>query len=293
MRNIFKGIKGIKIMINEPLKSYTSFKIGGNALCFIKTYNQKALLETMKVIKRYKLRYLIIGEGTNILFHDHGFNGIVIKLMGDFKRIRNCENRFMCGAGVSIKNFLNKTMKESYGSAEFLAGIPGSIGGAVKGNAGAFGHSISEIVEQVIILDSKLVKRIIPRDKILFKYRYSNIPEKAIIMAVELNMRRYSRKVIEEKIKNYLKTRWEKQPKGFSAGSFFKNPLPLSAGQLIEECGLKGMRIGDASVSEKHANFIINLGRAKARDVIRLMKIVKERVKKIKGINLKPEVRIV
>ncbi len=293
MKKIFKGIKGIKIMGNEPLKKHTSFKIGGNAKFFIKVYNQKALLAVMKIIKKYKMKYLIIGEGTNILFSDRGFNGVVIKLMGSFRSIKNSGDVFLCGAGVSIKSFLNKAMKMGYGGAEFLTGIPGSIGGAVKGNAGAFGHAISELIEQLIILDAQLMKKIIPQEKILFAYRYSNIPEHSIIMAVELRMKKLSRRVIQSRIKKYLKIRWEKQPDNYSAGSFFKNPLPLSAGKLIEECGLKGMRIGDAMVSEKHANFIINLGQAKAQDVIKLMKIVKARVKKMKNVSLEPEVRII
>lgn len=293
MKKILKRIKGIKVMEDEPLKRHTSFKIGGNANFFIKVYNQNALFEVMRIIKKYKLKYLIIGEGTNILFSDKGFNGVVIKLMGSFRRIKNYENIFLCGAGTTIGHFLNKAMKMGYGGAEFLAGIPGSLGGAVKGNAGAFGHAISEIVERLIILDLQLEKRIVPRDEVVFGYRYSNIAKGAIIMAVELKMKKSPRKIIQEKIKNYLETRGEKQPRGFSAGSFFKNPLPLSAGQLIEECGLKGLRIGDAQVSEKHANFIINLGQAKAQDVIRLMKIIKAQVKKMKRINLQPEVRII
>lgn len=293
MKKIFKGIKGIKVMENEPLKKHTSFKIGGNAKFFIKAYSQKALLAVMKIIKKYKIKYLIIGEGTNILFSDKGFNGVVIKLMGSFRSIKNNANVFLCGAGVSINSFLNKAMKIGYGGAEFLAGIPGSIGGAVKGNAGAFGHAISELVERLIILDSQLMKKIIPQKKIVFAYRYSNIPEHSIIMAIELRMKKLPRRVIQSRIKNYLKIRWERQPVAYSAGSFFKNPLPLSAGKLIEECGLKGMRIGDAMVSEKHANFIVNLGQAKAQDVIRLMNIVKTRVRKMKKVSLEPEVRII
>jgi UDP-N-acetylmuramate dehydrogenase len=280
-------------MTNESLKKYNSFKIGGNARYLVKIYNEKALLEVMKRIKRNRLRYLVIGAGTNILFRDQGYDGVVIKLMGDFKKILNHNHRFVVGAGVLIKDFLKIIKISGYGGVEFLAGIPGSIGGAVRGNAGAFGHSISERVKSVVVIDSKLRKKVIPRKKIVFNYRYSNISEKAIITAVGFWLKKCPRKMIEKRIRDYLKIRWEKQPRGFSAGSFFKNPLPLSAGQLIEECGLKGKKVGGAFVSKKHANFIINTGEARASDVIELMKIVKDRVKKIKGINLEPEVRIV
>ncbi|MEO0184433.1 MAG: UDP-N-acetylmuramate dehydrogenase [candidate division WOR-3 bacterium] len=293
MRNIFKGISGIKVLAHESLKKHTSFRIGGKAKYFVKIYHHKALLEVMRVIKKNSLKYLIIGAGTNILFRDQGFDGAVLKLMGEFRKVKNCKNRFFCGAGVLIRDFIINATKSGYGGVEFLAGIPGSIGGAVKGNAGAFGHSISEVVKRVMIIDSKFVNRIIPRNKLIFEYRSCNIPEKAVITAVEINLKKSPKKMIERKIKQYLRIRWEKQPKGFSAGSFFKNPLPWSAGQLIEECGLKGTRIGGATVSRKHANFIINSDNAKAQDVIKLMNVIKKRVKKIKGIDLEPEVRII
>ncbi|MGB9721687.1 MAG: UDP-N-acetylmuramate dehydrogenase [bacterium] len=292
MKNIFKAINGIKVLTNESLKKYTSFRIGGEAKYFIKIYDQNALLKVMEIIRRHRLKYLIIGAGTNILFRDQGFNGVVLKLMGDFRRVINCKNRFVCGAGVLIKEFIDKAMRSGYGGVEFLAGIPGSLGGAVKGNAGAFGHSVSEVVKRVVILDSNLKEKVIQQNRLMFKYRHSNIPEKAIITAIEIHLKKSSRKIIERKIRYYLRARWERQPRGFSAGSFFKNPLPLSAGKLIEECGLKGMRVGGALVSKKHANFIMNYDNAKAKDVIRLMQVIRRKVKKMKGIDLEPEVRI-
>ncbi len=292
MKNLFKEIKGIKVFENEPLKKYSSLRIGGNARYLIKIYNMEALLKTIDLINRRRLKFMVIGEGTNILFSDKGFNGVVIKLMGEFRKIDRTKNIFLCGGGALIKDFINKAAESGYSGMEFLAGIPGSIGGAVKGNAGAFGKSISEILKQVTILDTKARVKKISRDKIKFDYRYSSIPDDSIIVEVEFKLNKGERKIIKRKIEEFLKMRWQKQPKGFSAGSFFKNPKPLSAGKLIEECGLKGLRVGDAVISKKHANFIINLGGAKAEDVLTLVKIVKKRVKEIKGVELEPEVRV-
>ncbi len=293
MKNIFRGIMGIRVLTQEPLKKHTSFRIGGRARYFLYVENQKALMEVMKVIKKHRMKYLVIGQGTNILFRDSGFNGVIIKLQGDFKRITHCKNLFVSGAGVTIDDFLNTAASLNYGGAEYLAGIPGTIGGAVKSNAGAFGHSISELVANVTIFEAGKRMISVQGDKINFGYRHSDISDRAIILAVTLRMKKKPRNLIKREMRKFLELRWKKQPSGFSAGSFFKNPLPLSAGKLIEECGLKGTRVGGAVISKKHANFIINRGRAKAMDVIRLMKIVKQKVKAAKGIELEPEVRIV
>uniref|UniRef100_A0A7V3RHW0 UDP-N-acetylenolpyruvoylglucosamine reductase n=1 Tax=candidate division WOR-3 bacterium TaxID=2052148 RepID=A0A7V3RHW0_UNCW3 len=293
MKEIFKEIKGLKVFKDESLKRYSSFRIGGKARYLIKVYNQKALIDTMEVIKKEGLKYIVIGEGTNILFGDEGFDGVVIKLMGEFRKIKNEKNIFICGGGALIKTLLKKCLYSGYGGAEFLAGIPGSIGGAIKGNAGAFGRSISEIIKSIKLLNSCLKTKVVERDELDFDYRYSNIPDDSIILGAELILKKMDKKKIKKNIEKFLKLRWEKQPRGHSAGSFFKNPKPFSAGRLIEECGLKGYRIGDAMVSKKHANFIINRGRAKAEDVIKLMEIIKKEVKKKTGILLEPEVRII
>ncbi len=293
MRKIFREIKGIKVFENEPLRNYCSLRIGGNARYLVKVFNQRALLEILALISKQRLKFMVIGEGTNILFPDKGYNGVIIKLMGEFRKIKRRKNIFFCGGGVLIKNFINKAMESGYSGMEFLAGIPGSIGGAVKGNAGAFGKSISEIIREVTLIDLKNGIKKINRAKIHFDYRYADIPDNAIIIEVEFKLKKSDKRVIKKRITKLLMMRWKRQPRGFSAGSFFKNPKPLSAGKLIEECGLKGLRVGDAMISKKHANFIINLGRAKAKDVVKLASIVQNKVKVIKGVKLEPEVRII
>ncbi|MCX7994601.1 MAG: UDP-N-acetylmuramate dehydrogenase [candidate division WOR-3 bacterium] len=293
MRTLFNGIKGLKVFKNEPLSAYTSLRIGGRARYLIKVYDEQALWEAMEIIKRRHLNYLVLGKGTNILFPDRGFDGVVIKLHGTFQRIEQKYNIFSCGGGVLIKDFVKQAQNSGYGGVEFLVGIPGTIGGAVKGNAGAFGKAISDVLTSVTIIGPDLRIRKIKRNEINFDYRKSDISDEEIIINAEFKLKKIKKQIIENKINEYLKIRREKQPRGFSAGSFFKNPRPLSAGRLIDECGLKGLRVGDAMVSKKHANFIINLGRARARDVLRLVKIIQNKVKALKGIELEPEVRIV
>jgi UDP-N-acetylmuramate dehydrogenase len=176
MKEIFKEIKGLKVFKDESLKRYSSFRIGGKARYLIKVYNQKALIDTMEVIKKEGLKYIVIGEGTNILFGDEGFDGVVIKLMGEFRKIKNEKNIFICGGGALIKTLLKKCLYSGYGGAEFLAGIPGSIGGAIKGNAGAFGRSISEIIKSIKLLNSCLKTKVVERDELDFDFSISAYP---------------------------------------------------------------------------------------------------------------------
>ncbi|MEO0137635.1 MAG: UDP-N-acetylmuramate dehydrogenase [candidate division WOR-3 bacterium] len=293
MKALFNGIKGLKVLENETLSAYTSFHIGGKARYLLKVYKQPALFEAMTIIKKRKLKYCVLGAGTNLLFGDKGFAGAVIKLLGEFQRIEGQKGIFSCGSGVLIKDLIKKAMEEGYGGIEFLSGIPGTIGGAVKGNAGAFGKAIADVLLSITVLDPKLRIKKIPRDELKFAYRSSSIPEGYIILGADFKLRKMDKRMIAAKVSEILKIRRQRQPRGFSAGSFFKNPLPLSAGKLIEECGLKGLRIGGAMVSKKHANFIMNVGNARAEDVLRLMRIIKRKVKLLKGVELEPEVRII
>jgi len=279
--------------MNESLKRHTSIKIGGRAKFFIRAYTQEGLLNLMRLLKEKRMPYFIIGAGTNVLFPDRGYRGVIIQLRGVFQRIENHNGLFIAGAGVKLKDLLKRAMEKDYGGAEFLTGIPGTVGGAIKGNAGAFGNSISEITKGVVLLDKNLKIKYKDKTELKFGYRKSEIGEGEIILYGELKFSKKEKKRIARKMAEFLKRRRERQPWGYSAGSFFKNPLPFTAGSLIDECGLKGKRIGDAMVSKKHANFIINLGRAKSADVLRLVRLIQKRVKEKRGIELEPEVRIV
>ena len=255
-------------------------------------YSKKALARVLQIIRKKELRYCVLGSGTNILVSDKGFSGVVLKLSGSLRRIRRKDNTFICGGGLLIKTFLGKAAQQGYGGAEFLVGIPGTIGGGIKGNAGAFGRSFADITRTIFIMNRQGEERCFEHSRIGFDYRTSQLRHGLIIIAAVLALKKRRQNKIASIMAHHLARRVQRMPQGFSAGSFFKNPRPQTAGALIESCGLKGSRIGDAEVSRIHANWIINRGNATASDVIRLMHMIKRTVKKEKGIVLHPEVRI-
>jgi UDP-N-acetylmuramate dehydrogenase len=292
MKTPFRMITGLTILKNEPLSRHTSFHIGGSADYFIKVYSKKALMRVFNVIKKRRFRYTIIGAGTNVLVSDRGFRGVIIRLDGVFKNIRRKDNYFSCGAGIFISNLLKYAMELGYGGAEFLAGIPGTVGGAIRGNAGAFGHSIADITDSITVITERGMEKDMMKEEIGFAYRSSRIQKNAIIVAALLRLRKRKRREIVKTINKNLLYRRQRHPSNHSAGSFFKNPPGFSAGKLIEECGLKGLRVGNAEVSRRHANYIINRGQARASDVMRLASKIKKIVREKKGIVLKEEVKI-
>jgi len=281
--NIQKLLPGIKK--NVLLKNYTTFKIGGRAKYFYAARNKKDLIGAIALAKKMKLPFFILGGGSNLLISDRGFNGLVIKF------------------GQPLSLYVSKGL-------EWAVGIPGTIQGAVCGNAGAFKQSMQDAVKEVEVFDVKTgeIKNFKNKD-CQFSYKDSIFKKKKnlIILSVKIKNRASegsededenevliaSKKSNAQKIKEYLDYRKERQPLNFpSAGSVFKNPPGFSAGELIDECGLKGKKIGNVKISEKHANFIVNLGRGEAKDVMRLIKIIKNRVKKKFGVVLEEEIVI-
>jgi len=290
VKNPFSNINGIKVIIEEGLAKHTTFNIGGAAQYFVYVYSKKALKEVLKTVMHRHLRYFIIGAGTNLLVSDQGFQGVVLKLSGTFKRMTLRNGLCRCGGGMLIKDFLDRTVKKGYGGAEFLAGIPGTLGGAIKGNAGAFGNSISDITEKVFLIDQYGVEETRTKTEVGFSYRNSGIKKWEFVTAVQLILKKQNRKSILRRLNRNLRSRQRKHPKGFSAGSFFKNPPGRAAGKLIEDCGFKGRSVGDAVVSNKHGNYIINRGNARAADVLALAGQIKEKVRAKTGISLQQEV---
>jgi UDP-N-acetylmuramate dehydrogenase len=292
MKDLFGKIPGIKVLKDELMAKHTSFYIGGNADYFVKVYSKRALKRILHVIKKRRLNYLVIGAGTNLLVSNKGFRGVFIRLDGSFKTIRKNDIHFYCGAGSLLEDLLKNTSKSGYGGVEFLAGIPGTVGGAIRGNAGAFGHSVADITEKIIVINKDVEEKEIDKQNIGFAYRTSRIKNGTIIISATIKLVKKKKKEIIKTIKRNLRYRMQRHPTGYSAGSFFKNPPGCSAGKLIEECGLKGLRVGDAEVSRKHANYIINLGQARASDVITLARKIKRIVRNKKDIILKEEVKI-
>jgi UDP-N-acetylmuramate dehydrogenase len=292
MRNPFRRVNGMRLVRGERLSRHTSFRIGGAAQYFVHVYTNKALRYVLRIIRDHDMQYFVIGAGTNLLVADKGFAGVILKLGGVFKRMVMRNGLCRCGSGILVDDLLKAAARKSYGGLEFMAGIPGTLGGAIKGNAGAFGRSIADFTESITIIDETGCERNMVKQEIGFSYRESRVRNGNIITMVNLQMRKEKQKTIQLRIKKNLMIRKRKHPTGYSAGSFFKNPPGHAAGRLIEECGLKGLSIGGAEISEKHGNYIINRGQANAADVIALARVVQQRVHKKTGVRLEREVRL-
>jgi len=278
----------MKYLRNESLKKHTTFKIGGTADYFCVPRGVEELQEAIEFAEEHDLEIAVMGGGSNLLVLDRGFRGLVIKLAGGMNGIRIDGSTVRVGAGAMLSRLTN------LGGLEFLAGIPGTVGGAVVMNAGAWGKEIAPYVKEVILIGRKGRKKVLSRKELGFKYRGSRLQNgKWIVAEVLLKLNKRDKNKIKEEIKHYLTARKIAQPLGIpNCGSVFRNPPGKFAGKLIENAGCKGMRYGDAQVSEKHANFIVNLGDAKARDVIRLITAVQKAVKSRFHIALEPELKI-
>lgn len=292
MTAYFRNITGIRVLKDEALARHTSFRIGGRTRYFVRVRSKRALKNVLQVITERSMNHFVIGAGTNVLCSDEGFDGVVLQLSGIFKRITHDGDVFRCGGGVLIDRFLEVASDLGYGGSEFLAGIPGTVGGGIRGNAGAFGRSFADITQDVTVCDRRGVEKVLDPRTIKFRYRSTGLSRDSIIMSAAVRLQKGSPKRIRRLIDKNITYRWQLQPSGYSAGSFFKNPVPRAAGRLIEECGLKGLRVGDAEVSTKHANFIINRGHATAADILRLARKIQRTVQKKKGVRLEMEVKL-
>ncbi|HUS59865.1 MAG TPA: UDP-N-acetylmuramate dehydrogenase [Nevskiaceae bacterium] len=281
-----KKLPGVKADV--LLAGHTTFKIGGPADLFYEANTTDKIIQAVKLARRLKIPYFILGEGSNLLISDQGFKGLVIKIQTSEFKLRN--SNIIADGGVKLKTLVEETAKVGLFGLEFVAGIPGTLGGAVRGNAGAWQQNIGDRVLKVRVLTEKGEIKWLNQKNCQFKYRQSRFKKTSeIILEVELQLGKGVRKEISKKIKKILKKR-EIQPKELSAGCIFINPKPLSAGKLIEGCGLKGRRIGDAQISPQHANFIVNLGQARAKDVLQLIKLAKTKVQKKFGVRLEKEI---
>lgn len=285
-------VKALKF--KEPLKKHCSFGVGGPADYYCEAKNIKELTDLIKFSKKARIPYLIIGAGTNILFDDKGFRGIVIKM--NLKNIKIQNSKIIADAGASISALIQESLKNNLQGLEKWAGLPGTVGGAVAGNAGCNGLEIKDILVKAKLLNPLTGKiKEVNNKYFKFKYRESILKKSGEILisaAFELKKAK-SIENFKKILKEILSSRLKKQPFGPSAGSFFKNPSAQKpAGFLIEKAGLKGKKIGNAQISEKHANFIINLGNASSKDILSLARLIQKTVKKAFKITLKPEVQI-
>lgn len=263
------------IYLNENMSKHTSFKAGGKAKIFVKIYSYDTLKKILELINKYNIDYYILGNGTNVLFRDEEFNGIVIQIK--FEQIEINGNIVTVGAGVKNAILSNKLLNEGLTGFEFASGIPGTIGGAIKMNAGAYGSEFKDIVKTVTFMQFNGEIKTIKNEDCFFSYRNSIFFKmKVIILSATFELEHKNKEEIKAKISEYAKTRREKQPIEYpSAGSTFKRGEDFITAKIIDECGLKGYKIGDAQVSEKHAGFVINRGNASATEIIELIENIK------------------
>jgi len=282
----------------EPMMKHTSLRIGGPADLFVIPQNLPSLKNILIIVNRKKIPFFVHGGGTNTLVRDGGIEGVVISLTS-FRKIeilsKNEMNiRIYVETGAPLQSLVNYSQEKGYSGIEGLAGIPGSAGGAISGNAGAFGYEMKDVLVSVSMMDTEGNIKSRGVKDIDFGYRRSNIPSKELLLGAEILLKKDIKEHVSAKIKDYLNRKWESQPLSEpTAGCVFKNPPELFAGKLIDEAGCKGMRIGDVEVSSTHANFFVNKGGAKAADFIRLMEEVNQRVKEKFGVVLEPEIKIV
>lgn len=283
-----------RLLVNEPLSKHTTFKIGGPADYLIFPATTAEVADIMIIAKQNEMPVTLLGNGSNILVLDNGIKGLVLKFGSEMSYIRHVKNTIYVGAGAMLADVSSYVAEHGLGGFEFAIGIPGSIGGAVFMNAGAYSGEMCQVVTAVSgVCRNGGVKRFVGPE-IVFGYRHSVFQDNGcVICEVELQLQKQEKPDIKQKMDDYTVKRETKQPLEMpSAGSTFKRPPGHFAGTLIEQAGLKGYTVGGAQVSNKHAGFIINAGGATAKDVLLLIKEVQRRVHGHSGIMLQPEVRI-
>ena len=290
-----KRVAGLTVKIDEPMARYTTMKIGGPADYFLDVETAPALVETLRALDAGRIPFCLVGKGSNVLVSDRGIRGAVLRLGGEFKRIswREEGDRALVdvGAAYAVTQLVREAARRGYAGLEFAEGIPGSVGGALVMNAGAYGSEMEKIVERVegVALGGAVAFR---RDEMSFTYRDSHLPSGTVVTSVRLRLEKKDAEELGAKVRALVSKRKQSQPAGYpNSGSMFRNPPGDFAGRLIEAAGLKGRRIGNAEISPRHANFMVNLGGARAEDVKRLMDLARSEVKDKFNVELFPEVK--
>ena len=292
----------IIIKKNEPLANHCTYRIGGPARVLFLAADEREIIAGIEIAKEKNFKMMILGGGSNVLFSDCGFDGLVLKLANNFIKIaEEKENRavVLAGAGAPLAALVKFALDNSLAGMEWAAGIPGTAGGAIRGNAGAFGREIGAAVLRVRALEisgKSVVPAIVGKEDCAFGYRESVFKrnKNLVITAAKFVLEKGNANEIADKIKECAEKKRISQPLDFpSAGSVFKNPEGFFAAKIIEDCGLKGRSAGGAQISEKHANFIVNRGNAKADDVLALIAQIKAAAKEKFAVDLKEEIEIV
>ena len=280
------------ILTEEPMSRHTTFRIGGEAACFIRISSEEQLRKLIPYFENVGIEYFVLGKGSNLLVGDKGYPGVILQISDACQQIEAEGNRLQVQAGAALSKVALFAMERGLEGLEFAAGIPGTVGGGVVMNAGAYGGEIKQVVESVRVLSSEGEILTLDNDTMEFGYRTSIIRNRNFtVLSVTFRLREGNREEIRARIEDFQKRRMEKQPLNYpSAGSTFKRPEGYFAGKLIMDAGLRGFQIGDARVSDKHCGFVVNVGKATARDVTDVIEEVQEKVRERFGVSLEREV---
>ncbi len=274
------------------MSRHTSFRTGGEAAVFVQVENKEQLRKLLLYLQKTENEYFILGNGSNLLVSDRGYDGVVIQLGSRMNAIRTSGERLYVQAGALLSQVAKRAQEEGLTGLEFASGIPGSVGGGIVMNAGAYDGEMKKVVESVTVLNEEGELMELDRDTMEFGYRTSIIKNRPfVVVEAVLKLEKGDRESIREKMEDFTMRRRQKQPLEYpSAGSTFKRPEGYFAGKLIMDSGLRGYRVGGAQVSEKHCGFVINTGNATSEDIAELMAEIQERVKERFGVQLEPEV---
>lgn len=283
------------IVSDEPMRKHTTFRIGGNADIFVRPESKEQIAEILRLCRKQDVPYFILGNGSNLLVGDRGFRGVVINIMDNMNDIKVDGGVIKAQAGAMLIKVSRAARDNSLTGLEFASGIPGTIGGAIYMNAGAYGGEMKDVVTQVTAMDAEGEIYTFGTDELEFSYRHSVIQQRdLIVLDVTMKLAAGDQKIIDDRMSELAVARRTKQPLEYpSAGSTFKRPEGYFAGKLIMDAGLRGYRVGDAQVSEKHCGFVVNRGNATADDVIKLIDDVKVKVSEEYDVVLEPEVRMI
>ena len=295
-KELGEGIPGVCIEENVPMAQYTSFRAGGKARMMVIPADAEQLSAVLGVLSGSGVQYMVLGNGTNILVKDSGYDGVIVKIGSGFDYVRQEGCRLVCGSGTRMSVAAKAALEGGLSGFEFASGIPGFTGGAVFMNAGAYGGEMKDILRRAKIVSKDGSHEFyMTADELEMGYRHTKLHDTGdIVTEVEFVLEEGNRTQIKAKMSELMEKRNSKQPVNFpSAGSFFKRPEGYFAGKLIQDAGLKGLSVGGAQVSELHSGFIINRGGATATDILQLMEMIQARVFDEFGVRLETEVRII
>jgi UDP-N-acetylmuramate dehydrogenase len=295
LKTELQHLDGVDVSWDVPLAEYTTWRVGGPATCLIRPLHLAGLQRTVQVLNTYSYPYFPLGRGSNLLVSDAGVRAAAISLARGFSSVERLDPSgvLRVGAGLLLKDLLRRCLAWGLAGLEFAAGIPGSVGGAVRMNAGSYGRAMGDICTALYVLREDSSSTRLRREELSFSYRSLELPRRTIIVEADLSLTLDAPGRIRAKVRDLLRQRRRSQPWRLpSAGSVFKNPPGDFAGRLVEAAGLKGLRIGDAQIAPEHGNFIVNRGRARAGDIVALIQTAREMVLRKFQVALELEVQV-